>query len=265
MAKKLGVTLDLTQKERFFPDKIVDSKAFCKPNLVCIVARPGVGKTTIALDVVLPEAVETEGKVLLFSFEKTAEQIVSQLLMKISGANMCLMSSPFADAKKKAELYKAIAFLSELDIYVEDFEGQDKTDLSYVENSVSQFEDVAFVFIDGLYCFYPETKNEKLDEKLQAQAIAKVKTLAEKINAPILVTTYMSRADIKKAYAGKTLDNLFFKSGADQLLILYRAAFTSHELTTSATDMLIAEKSGEYKRESLCYDTKHRRFLKVAD
>ena len=265
MAKRLGLTLEHSQKERFFLDRIVEKKELCDSRLMCIVARPGIGKTTLALDFVLPEAMESEGKTLIFSSEKTAEQMVSQFIMKISGINICLMNSSLADYQKKSEFSKVLAFLSGLDIYLEDFEEQDGPELSCVESAVTSFEDVRLVLLDGLYCFWTETKDEKLSKKLQSEAVARVKSLSKKCNATILMTTYMSRADIKKAYNEDMQDSVFFESGVDVLLVLHRASFFCAELVNTITDLLIVNKSGNYIKEALCYDTKYRKFLKVAD
>ncbi len=265
MAKRLGITLDHSQKERFFLDRIVEREEFSNSKLICIAARPGIGKTTLALDFVLPEAMETEQKVLIFSSEKNAEQMVSQFIMKICGINICLMSSAFADPQKKSEFSKALAFLSGLNVYIEDFEEKDEPELSCIESAVAKFEDIGLVLLDGLYCFWTEAKEEKLSKKLQAEAIARVKTLSQKCNAPIIITTYMSRADIKKTYNENMLDNVFFKSGVDVLLVLHRASFFCAELANVITDLLLVNKSGNHIKESLYYDTKHRRFLKVAD
>ena len=265
MAKRLGITLEHSQKERFFLDRIVEREELSGSKLVCIASRPGTGKTTLALDFVLPEAMETEGKTLIFSSEKTAEQMVSQFIMKISGINICLMSSAFADFQKKSEFSKALSFLSGLNVYIEDFEDQDEPELSYIESAVAKAEDVGIVLLDGLYCFLPDTKDEKFDKKLLSEAIARVKTLSQRCNASIIITTYMSRADIKKTYNENMLDNVFFKSGVDVLLVLHRASFFSAELANVITDLLLVNKSGNHIKESLWYDTKHRRFLKVAD
>ncbi len=265
MAKRLDITLDGFGKERFFLDRIVEREELSGSKLICIAARPGIGKTTLALDFILPEAIETERKILIFSSEKTAEQMVSQFIMKISGINICLMSRGSADSQKKSEFSKILGFVSRLNVYIEDFEEQDDAELSCIETAMADFEDIGLVLLDGLYCFLPDTKDEKFDKKLLSEAIARVKTLSQRCNTSIIITTYMSRADIKKTYNGNMLDNVFFKSGVDLLLILHRASFFSAELANVITDLLLVNKSGNHIKESLCYDTKYRRFLKVAD
>ena len=265
MARELGITLDCSQKERFFLDRIVDKEELSNAKLICITARPGLGKTTLALDFVLPEAMETAGKTLIFSSEKTAEQMVSQFIMKICGINICLMSRTFADPKKKIEFTKTLSFLSGLNIYIEDFEENDDAELSYIERAVGELEDVRLVLLDGLYCFWTEAKEERIGEKLQAEALVRVKTLSHKKDIPVIITTYMSRAEIKRVYGENKLDNVFFKSGVDVLLVLHRAAVVPTDFTNASTDLLLVNKSGNYIKEILYYDTKYRRFVKLVD
>lgn len=264
IAKRLGVTLDASQKERFFLDRLVEKGKLSDSKLTCIASRPGTGKTILALDFVLPEAMETEKNILIFSSEKAAEQMVAQFIMKLSGINICLISSPFADPKKKVEFAKALSFLSGLNVYFEGFEEQKDLELSYIEKTVEGFEDVGLVLIDGLYCFLTIEK-EEFGLKLQSEAIARIKVLSQRKNALAIITTYMSREDIKKAYNEDVLDNVFFGNGVDMLLVLHKSSVISAIPVSEDTELLLVNKSGNRVKEKLYYDTKYRRFLKLVD
>ena len=265
MAKRMGIPLGDSQDERFFIDRLVEKGVFSEPKLACIASRPGMGKTVLALDLVLPDAIKTQKKTLGFSSEKTAEQMVIQFIMKISGINISLMTSAFADPKKKLKLAKVLSFLSKLNIYIEDFEDVDDAELSYIENTVAKYDDVGFVLLDGLYCFFSDEKGEKVDKRLQSEAFIRMKRLSQRKNASIAITTYMGRTDIKKGYKEGKMEPLFLSSGVDLLLLLYRPRVPGTEFLGDTTNLLVLNKTGICAEESLCYDTKYRRFLKVAD
>ena len=252
------LSIELSAVENGYDIDLILGESDLSKGLICVAARSGVGKTTFALDLVLGQAVKNGKKVLIFSCEKSAEQIVSQLVMKLCGLNTCFVNAN--DAEKIHKLSQALSILNGLDIYIESFEDKTDPELSDVEEIVEKINDVGLVMIDGLYCLWDEGKSEKIAEQETKESIKHLKDICKRNNLPIIITTYFSRSEIKRMFRGETSKNVFLINGVDVFIALYRSVIGT--TISNTTDFLVTDSSGRYDRDILQYDTKNRRFLR---
>lgn len=224
--------------------------------VVCVAARSGVGKTNFVLDIALEKASRTDEKVVIVSCEKSAEQITSELIMMLCGLNTCFVNTE----EKKTSLAKAFGFLSSQSIYIEAFEQIEYPTLSDVERLTESTDGIGLVVIDGLYCLCDEGKPEVAAINETRSSVKILKNISEKIDAPIIITTYFNRAEIKRMLSGDLSNNLLIESGVDKLMVLYRSVVGT--TISSTTDFLIVNPDLSYKKKTIFYDTKNRRFHK---
>lgn len=255
-AERLSIEIGDVQKG-YEIDSILEESDFCR-GLICVAARSGVGKTTFALDLVLGQAVRSDKNILIVSCEKSAEQIVAQLVMKICGLNTCFVNA--GDEEKIQKMSQTLAFLSELKIYIEDFEGEIEPDLSDIERVVEEAENPGLVMIDGMYGLWDEAKPTKLAEQESKKTVKHLRAICKRNELSIIITTYFSRAEIKRMLAGDMSNNVLLKNGVDILIALYRSVVGT--TISNTTDFLITDARGRYDRNILHYDTKNRKFLR---
>ena len=226
--------------------------------LVCVAARSGVGKTTFALDLVLGQAVKKGGKILICSCEKSTEQIVAELVMKLCGLNTCFLNAN--DSEKIEKMSQALGFLSGLNIYIESFEYGATPDLSDIERVIDSVDGLELVLIDGLYCVWDEMKPEKLAMNESKRSIKHLKALCKRNDTAIIITTYFVRTEIKRMLSGDMSGNVLLENGIDLLIALYRSVVGT--TISDTADFLVTDPNGRYDRGTLYYDRKNRRFLK---
>lgn len=255
VARRLGV--DLVESTN---DVVIDSildEDLCT-GLTCVTARSGVGKTTFALDVVFEKTVNSDKNTVIFSCEKSAEQIVAQLVMKLCGLNTCFVNTD--DLEKRENLSRTLGFLAAQRIYIESFEDSLDPTLEDIDRFLKKVDDVGLVMIDGLYCLWNEGKPEKEATKQTEESVKILKNICKKRDVPIVITTYFSRAEIKRMLSGDMSKNLLLNSGVDKLIVLYRSVVGT--TISVATDFLVSDARGRYDRDTIYYDTKNRRFLR---
>ncbi len=256
MAQRLSIELGAVENG-YNIDSILEEGDLSK-GLICVAARSGVGKTTFALDLVLGQAVKTDKKILIFSCEKSAVQIVAELVMKLCGLNVCFLN---ADDKEKIEkMSQALGFLSGLNIYIESFEDEADPDLSDIGRIIDGVDNLGLIMIDGLYCLWDEAIPEKLAMQESKKSIKYLKAICKRNDLSIIITTYFIRSEIKKMLAGEMSGNVLLKNGVDTLIALYRSVIGT--TISNTADFLVTDARGRYDRGTLYYDTKNRRFLK---
>ena len=248
IAERLGLDLSSQPSEAYNIDKIFDEL----DGVVCVATRSGMGKTTFLLDVALERAMHSEGAVVIITCEKATEQIVSQLVMKLCGLSICFMND-----EKKQKLAQAFVFLSRLNIYIKEYDPEELPEISEIETLVSEVDNVGLVMIDGLYCVWDEVPLKNSDRRVK-----QLKAISQKVNAPIIITTYYERSEIKKMLAGNMSKNFLLKVGFDKIVVLYRSMLGTTMSPTA--NYLIVDPNGRYKLSTLQYDSKRRLFSRNA-
>lgn len=248
IAKRLEIEPVTLPTDAYSIEKIFDE--LC--GIVCVVARSGVGKTSFALDVALEKAVNDDKAVVIVTCEKSVEQITTELVMKLCGLNIC-----FINEEKKEKLAQVFGFLSQQKIYLEGFERIEYPCLFDVERAVEGVDDVGLVMIDGLHCLWDEINVQNVETKMSVRTL---KQISKKFNAPILITTYYARTEIKRMLSGDMSKNHLLDSGIDRLVVLYRSVVGT--TMSFSADYLVADRFGEYNLSALHYDTKKRSFTR---
>ena len=248
MASRLGIGLCSQPDGEYCIDRIYDDPR----GVICVATRSGMGKTTFTLDVTLERAMHSDRAVVIITCEKSTEQITAELVMKLCGMSIC-----FINDEKKQKLSQAFSYLSKLNIYIKEYDPEEPPSLDEVERLVGMFDNAGLVMIDGLYCVWDEVPLKKAEQKIE-----NLKRISKKSGAPIIITTYYDRAEIKRMLSGDMSKNFLLKGGFDRLVVLYRSMVGT--TMNPIAKYLVAEPNGEYKLSALRYDQKRRNFSRNA-
>ena len=92
-----------------------------KPSeLIILAARPSMGKTAFALNILKNMAVDQKKSVALFSLEMGSEQIADRILSMVSGISMSKISKGQLDTEDFTVMGSAMELLSETKIFIDD-------------------------------------------------------------------------------------------------------------------------------------------------
>lgn len=89
-------------------------------DLSIIAARPSMGKTSFALNILIRAALQSKKSVAIFSLEMGAEQIVDRILALISGIPMARITKGQMDEEDFNKLGEAMSKISDTHIYIDD-------------------------------------------------------------------------------------------------------------------------------------------------
>lgn len=188
------------------------------PGTVTIIAgRPGLGKTSFALNLAYKVAAVAKKAVGIFSIEMTKEMIFNRLIACNSGVPMQKLNTHRLNNVEKQSVLEAINKLSSTSIYVDDTSGIMITDLlAKARRLIKQEPNLGLLVIDYLGLINVPDKITKRNDSRQETVrflSATIKELARELNLPIVVLCQVSR-DVEKRDSRRLMISDLRESGA---------------------------------------------------
>ena len=206
----------------------VDSKinGLNKSDLLLLAARPGMGKTSMALNVALSAARESGKTVAIFSLEMSKEQLVTRLIASeglVENTRLITGNLRESDWQRIAE---AASALSRMDIRIDDNPLLTVADMNA---KCRRLDNLGLVVIDYLQLMTSAGGKGYSGENRQ-QAVSDIsrmlKIMAKELQVPVLCLSQLSRANEKREDKRPMLSDLresgAIEQDADIVMFLYR-------------------------------------------
>ena len=197
-----------------------------KSDLLLLAARPGMGKTSMALNVALSAARESGKTVAIFSLEMSKEQLVTRLIASeglVESTRLVTGNLRESDWQRIAE---AASSLSRMDIRIDDNPLLTVADMNA---KCRRLDNLGLVVIDYLQLMTSAGGKGYSGENRQ-QAVSDIsrmlKIMAKELQVPVLCLSQLSRANEKRDDKRPMLSDLresgAIEQDADIVLFLYR-------------------------------------------
>ena len=197
-----------------------------KSDLLLLAARPGMGKTSMALNVALSAARESGKTVAIFSLEMSKEQLVTRLIASeglVENTRLITGNLRESDWQRIAE---AASALSCMDIRIDDNPLLTVADMNA---KCRRLENLGLVVIDYLQLMTSAGGKGYSGENRQ-QAVSDIsrmlKIMAKELQVPVLCLSQLSRANEKREDKRPMLSDLresgAIEQDADIVMFLYR-------------------------------------------
>ena len=206
-----------------------------KGELILIAARPGMGKTSIALNIALHVAKKTQKTVAVFSLEMSREQLVSRLL-----SNEGLVPSQnLLTGQLSADEWKRVAAAAQI-VSATDMRIDDNPMLSVSDMNAQcrRINNLGLVVIDYLQLMQSAgNDSRKYSSENRQQVVSDIsrmmKIMAKELNVPVICLSQLSRANESRQNKRPMLSDLR-ESGAieqdvDVVIGLYREDYYNPE------------------------------------
>ena len=197
-----------------------------KSDLLLLAARPGMGKTSMALNVALSAARESGKTVAIFSLEMSKEQLVTRLIASeglVENTRLVTGNLRESDWQRIAE---AASSLSRMDIRIDDNPLLTVADMNA---KCRRLDNLGLVVIDYLQLMTSAGGKGYSGENRQ-QAVSDIsrmlKIMAKELQVPVLCLSQLSRANEKRDNKRPMLSDLresgAIEQDADIVMFLYR-------------------------------------------
>ena len=195
-----------------------------KGDLVIVGARPGMGKTSFAMNIATNVAKSTRKAVCIFSLEMSGEQLVTRILSSEALVDSYSLRSGQLKTEDWENIASVVQNLSGCDIYIDDTSAITTTEM---KSKLRRIKNLGLVVIDyiGLMQTTANTDN-------RAQQVGEIsrnlKIMAKDLGIPIICCAQLNRGTESRPGVGKkpTLADLrdsgSIEQDADIVLFLYR-------------------------------------------
>lgn len=173
------------------------TSGFHPHELIIIAARPGMGKTAIALNMVTNIAINAKKTVALFNMEMGAEQLVTRMLSSVGQIDGGKLKNGNLEHSDWKRINEAISRLSDTKIFIDDTAGQTVAEIrSKCRRLKSSPSGLDIVVIDYLTLIQSASKGGATGQNRQ-QEVADIsralKTMAMELDVPVIALSQLSR------------------------------------------------------------------------
>ena len=198
-----------------------------KSDLLLIAARPGMGKTSLALNIALSVAKESAKTVAFFSLEMSREQLAMRLLSNESFVdNQKLLTGQLSE-EDWTKIAIASSALSQTDIRVDD---NPSISVAEMNAKCRRLSNLGLVLIDYLQLMTSAGTGQTSNNANRVQVVSDIsralKIMAKELNVPVICLSQLSRANESRTDKRPMLSDLresgAIEQDADEVLFIYR-------------------------------------------
>lgn len=199
-----------------------------KSDLVLLAARPGVGKTSFAMNIAVNAAVNDEKKVAIFDLEMSREQLMQRALSSLAKVNLGHILKGDMDSEEWKRIWTAEKKLAQSAIFVDDSSMVTPFEIISKCRKLKMTEGLDLIVIDYLQLM-TMGKNSRDSRNQEVSDITRtLKVAAKELNVPIILLSQLSRAvELRQGFEGHKpvlsdlRDSGSIEQDADIVLFLY--------------------------------------------
>ena len=195
-----------------------------RSNLLILAARPGVGKTALALNMAQNLAVKYKKPVGFFSLEMSKEELVDRLLVAQADIDAWKLKTGKLDEEDFTKLSNAMGELAEAPLFIDDTPGLSILEMRTKARRLQVENGVELIVVDYLQL----ARSRRLENRVQevSEISQGLKNLAREIKVPVLAVSQLSRAVEQRGTRKPQLADLresgSIEQDADVVMFLWR-------------------------------------------
>ncbi|RKG98752.1 replicative DNA helicase, partial [Corallococcus praedator] len=194
--------------------------------LIILAARPGIGKTSLAMNIAVHAALKENKAVGIFSLEMPADQLLMRLLASTARVDMKKLRGGRLSPHDEEKFQEMAGALYNAPIYIDDSGGLSPFDLRAKARRVKQKDPrLSLLVIDYLQLMHQKGKVES--RQLEVAEISRaLKQLAKELSVPIIALSQLNRK-VEERKGGKPMLSDLRESGsieqdADVVMFIHR-------------------------------------------
>ena len=199
-----------------------------KSDLVILAARPSMGKTSLALDIVRHVGVNEKVPVGIFSLEMSKDQLVDRLLAAEADVDLWKMRTGRLSEEGANNDFERIGHamgrLSDAPIFIDDSATSNIMELRTKGRRLQSEHDLGLIVVDYLQLMEGRNTENRVQEVSEISRA--LKSLARELNVPVLALSQLSRAVESRNPPIPQLSDLresgSIEQDADVVMFIYR-------------------------------------------
>ncbi|MCI6583203.1 MAG: replicative DNA helicase [Oscillospiraceae bacterium] len=233
-----------------------------RSDLILLAARPGMGKTSFAMNIASSVARRTEKDVAVFSLEMSKEQLATRLLSTEALVDSNKLRSGRLEKDDWLRLASSADRLCHLNMYIDDTAA---ITVQQMKAKLRRVKNLGLVVIDYLQLM---TTTLKTDNRVAiiSEITRQLKIMAKELDVPIILLSQLSRGPEARTDKRPMLSDLresgSIEQDADIVMFLYRDAYYNKDCPTPNISECIVAKNrhGETGTVEMIWDGQFTRF-----
>lgn len=219
------------------------------PDLIIIAARPGQGKTALALSITHNTSILQDIPCAWFSLEMDGSQLIRRLSSINSGIDHELIRNGKTSENQEKDFHKSVSAISTKKIFIEDRASLNIRDIRTRASILKRRYGIQYIVVDYIQLMEGIDVKNKIREQIVSEISRGLKTLAKELNLPIIALSQLSREVEKRGDKLPQLSDLresgAIEQDADIVLFLMRPEYYEMEEP-------IEIRGNSYDVEGLC-------------
>jgi replicative DNA helicase len=225
-----------------------------KSDFILIASRPGMGKTSIALNIALHVARTSDKAVAVFSLEMSCEQLALRLLSSESYIDGKKLQTGRLHPDEWQRLIDAAASISKAKLLISDKAAITVSDMNA---QCRRVPDLGLVIVDYLQLMQSASSTRGYSSENRVQVVSEItrmmKIMAKELNVPVVCLSQLSRetekrTQNKRPQLSDLRDSGSIEQDADIVLGLYRDEYYNKEAESHIAECIVLKnRRGETK------------------
>ncbi len=235
-------------------------------DLVLIGARPGMGKTSFAMNIATEAAIKTKKTVCVFNLEMSADQLANRMLSSEAQIDSYKMRSGNLEPEDWKAIAHASSRLSETEILIDDTPG---ITVAGMRAKLRRVKNLGLVVVDYLQLMQSDRRSENRVNEV-GDISRGLKLLAKELKVPVVCCAQLSRGPEnrpdKRPMLSDLRDSGAIEQDADIVLFLYRDEYYKEETPDQSVAEVIVAKNrhGSLEKVKLGWIGRFTKFTNLA-
>ncbi|MBE7414654.1 MAG: replicative DNA helicase [Deltaproteobacteria bacterium] len=194
-------------------------------DLVIIAGRPGMGKTSFALNLAENAAIDSNAPVAVFSLEMSKEQLVQRMLASRARIDLQKLRNGFLKDEDWGKLTTAVGTLYEAPIYIDDTPAQTVLEMRAKARRWKEEFGLKLIMVDYLQLMRGRKGADSREQEI-SDISRSLKALAKELHVPVVALSQLSRRAEQREGSVPQLSDLresgAIEQDADVVMFVYR-------------------------------------------
>lgn len=237
--------------------------------MIIVAARPGVGKSTLALDFARSCSIKHGKTSAIFSLEMSKSEIVMRLLSAETEIKLSDMRSGRMDDVAWEKLASRAGEIADAPLYIDDSASMTMMDIRSKARKLKQKHNLSLIVVDYLQLMSSGKKVESRQQEV-SEFSRSLKLLAKELDVPLVAISQLNRGPESRTDKRPQLSDLresgSLEQDADMVMLLYRpdSQDKDDERAGEADIILAKHRGGPIDTVSVAHQLHYSRFVDMA-
>lgn len=216
-----------------------------KKNLIIVAARPGVGKTTLALHFAIEQAIKNKRPVAIFSLEMDPQQVIEKICSNVGNIELDKIHKGLFNKDDWTQLTTTIAEIQDAPLHFYTSYNVDISSILIAAKKLKEVHKIELLIIDYLQLINGSAKYKNSDSRVNevSDISRKLKLLAMELDIPIVCLSQLNRSVESRAGGKPQLSDLresgSIEQDADQVIFINRPSMDNPNQEVGRVNVLV--------------------------